>query len=114
MHLTGLLGLIVILCACYAFSDNRTAIKPKIVAWGIALQFLFAYLVLRFPYGQMGMQAAGNAVNRLLSYAQVGAEFLFGSLANPAGPAGFVFAFFVLPTIIFIAAFFAVLYYFGI
>lgn len=53
-------------------------------------------------------------MNKLLSYASVGAQFVFGTLADPAGKAGFVFAFFVLPTIIFIAAFFAVLYHFGI
>src|SRR5262245_5405880 len=114
MRLTGLLGIIVILGACYAFSSNRKAIKLKIVAWGVGLQFLFAVIVLKLPYGQMFMQGAGNAVNKLLSYAQDGATFMFGALANPGGPAGFVFAFYVLPTIVFIAAFFAVLYYLGV
>jgi CNT family concentrative nucleoside transporter len=114
MRLTGVLGILVILGACYAFSTNRKAIKLKIILWGIALQFLFAYIVLKFSYGQRFMQTAGDAVNKLLSYAQVGAQFVFGSLGNPAGNAGFVFAFYVLPTIIFMAAFFAVLYYFGI
>jgi CNT family concentrative nucleoside transporter len=114
MRLTGLLGIIVILGACYAFSTNRKAIKLKIVAWGVSLQFLFAFFVLKFPYGQRFMQGAGNAVNKLLSYAQDGAQFVFGSLAAPGGPSGFVFAFYVLPTIVFMAAFFAVLYYFGV
>jgi CNT family concentrative nucleoside transporter len=114
MRLTGLLGIIVILGACYAFSTNRKAIKPKIVLWGIGLQFLFALIVLKSSYGQLFMQSAGSAVNKLLSYAQAGAEFMFGALANPGGPAGFVFAFYVLPTIVFIAAFFAVLYYLGV
>jgi concentrative nucleoside transporter, CNT family len=114
MRLTGLLGIILILGACYAFSTNRKAIKLKILAWGVGLQFFFALIVLKFTYGQRFMQGAGNAVNRLLSYAQAGATFVFGPLADPAGPAGLVFAFYVLPTIVFIAAFFAVLYYLGV
>ena len=114
MRLTGLLGIILILGACYAFSTNRKAIKLKILAWGVGLQFFFALIVLKFTYGQRFMQGAGNGVNRLLSYAQAGATFVFGPLADPAGPAGLVFAFYVLPTIVFIAAFFAVLYYLGV
>ena len=111
---TGILGILIILGACWAFSSNRTAVKWKIVAWGISLQLLFAFIVLKFQWGQLVMQMAGNAVNRLLSYAQVGASFVFGTLADPGGPSGLVFAFYVLPTIIFMAAFFAVLYHFGI
>jgi CNT family concentrative nucleoside transporter len=114
MRLTGLLGILIILGACYAFSTNRKAVRLKIVAWGVGLQFLFAFIVLKFTYGQRFMQGAGNAVNKLLSYAQDGAQFVFGSLAAPGGPSGFVFAFYVLPTIVFMAAFFAVLYYFGV
>jgi concentrative nucleoside transporter, CNT family len=114
MHLTGLLGIVLILATCYLFSTTRRAINPRVIAWGIALQFLFAFIVLRFSYGQLFMQRAGDVVNRLLSYADVGSRFVFGSLADPAGPAAFVFAFKVLPTIIFISAFFALLYYLGI
>jgi CNT family concentrative nucleoside transporter len=100
--------------ACWAFSTNRKAVKWKIVAWGICLQLLFALIVLKFQWGQNVMQTAGAAVNRLLGFAQAGASFVFGTLADPAGPSGLVFAFYVLPTIIFMAAFFAVLYHFGI
>ena len=123
---TGLLGIIVILGACYAFSTNRKAIKAKTVAWGVGLQFLFAYLVTKFTFGQAIMQGAGAGVNKLLSYAGIGGSFIFGNLGIAGGPIttlenapapfkiGFIFAFQVLPTIIFIAAFFAVLYYLGI
>ena len=115
MHLTGLLGIALILTAAFFFSTNRKAFNFKILGWGIALQFLFAFIVLRFPYGQMFMQRAGDVVNKLLSYADVGSSFVFGEqLTNPGGPAGFVFAFRVLPTIIFISAFFALLYYIGV
>ena len=115
MHLTGILGIILILGAAYLFSTDRKALNWKIVGWGITLQFLFAYIVLRFEAGQYFMQQAGDVVNKLLSYANVGSRFVFGAqLTDPAGPAGFVFAFRVLPTIIFISAFFALLYYLGI
>lgn len=114
MHLTGLLGVGVILGLAYAFSTSRKNVNWRIMGWGVGLQVLFAFLVIKFEYGQKAMAAAGDAVNKLLSFAQAGASFVFGSLADPSQPAGFVFAFRVLPTIIFMAAFFAVLYYFGI
>lgn len=111
---TSILGIAVILALCFAFSTDRKQIKWKTVAWGIGLQFVFALLVLKWTAGERVMSGAGDAVNKLLGYASVGAQFVFGTLADPAGKVGFVFAFFVLPTIIFIAAFFAVLYHFGI
>jgi concentrative nucleoside transporter, CNT family len=112
--LTGLLGIAALLGACYAFSTQRRAVKWKIVAWGVGLQVFFAFMVLRFEWGQNAMSAAGAAVNRLLGCAYGGAAFVFGPLADPAGQDGFVFAFAILPTIIFMAAFFAVLYHFGL
>src|SRR5579872_1109520 len=111
---TGVLGIAAIIFAAWFFSTDRKAVKFKIIAWGVALQFVFAYFVLKFTYGQQIMQGAGDKVNQLLGYANVGASFVFGSLASPLGASGFVFAFYVLPTIIFMAAFFAVLYHFGI
>ncbi|HEX4122858.1 MAG TPA: nucleoside transporter C-terminal domain-containing protein [Verrucomicrobiae bacterium] len=111
---TGVLGILVIVAACWAFSTNRAAIKWRIVAWGIGLQLLFAFIVLKFAWGQKVMETAGAAVNQLLGYAQVGASFVFGTLADPGGSSGLVFAFYVLPTIIFMAAFFALLYHFGV
>jgi CNT family concentrative nucleoside transporter len=111
---TGILGILAILGACWVFSTDRKAIKWKIVAWGLGLQLLFAMIVLKFDWGQRLMSVAGAAVNRLLSFATDGATFVFGPLADPAGKDGFVFAFAILPTIIFMAAFFAVLYHFGV
>src|SRR5277367_6474799 len=111
---TGILGILAIIGACWAFSTDRKAIKWKIVAWGIGLQLLFALIVLKFDWGQRAMSIAGEKVNQLLSYATIGATFVFGPLADPVGKDGFVFAFAVLPTIIFMAAFFAVLYHFGV
>src|SRR5665213_113366 len=111
---TSVLGILAILAACYAFSTNRKAVKWKVVAWGLGLQLLFGFLVLRYAWGRNVMDAAGAKVNQLLHYAYDGAAFVFGSLADPTGASGFVFAFAILPTIIFMAAFFAMLYHFGI
>ncbi|MGD0814261.1 MAG: nucleoside transporter C-terminal domain-containing protein [Verrucomicrobiota bacterium] len=111
---TSILGILAILAGCYAFSTDRKAVKWKIVAWGVGLQLLFGYLVLKFEWGQKIMAVAGDKVKGLLDYAAVGASFVFGPLADPGGKVGLVFAFVVLPTIIFMAAFFAMLYHFGV
>jgi len=110
---TGILGLLTILGLAYAFSTNRRAIRLKTVAWGLGLQFVFAIFVLRIDAGRLAFQKAGDAVTTLLSYAYAGSHFVFGDLAKPGSQLGY-FAFGVLPTVIFIAAFFAVLYHFGI
>jgi CNT family concentrative nucleoside transporter len=111
---TGILGLLTMLGFAYAFSTNRRAISKKTVAWGLGLQIVFAIFVLKIELGRVLFQKAGDAVNRLLSYAFEGSKFVFGALGSPEKPLGFFFAFQVLPTVIFIAAFFAVLYHYGI
>jgi concentrative nucleoside transporter, CNT family len=111
---TGILGLLTMLGVAYAFSTNRRAIRLKTVAWGLGLQIAFALFVLKADIGRRIFQAAGNAVNRLLSYSFEGSKFVFGELGKQGSSLGFYFAFQVLPTIIFIAAFFAVLYHFGV
>jgi concentrative nucleoside transporter, CNT family len=111
---TGILGLLAMLGLAYAFSTNRRAIRGKTVAWGLGLQIAFALFVLKADIGRRIFQAAGNAVNRLLSYSFEGSKFVFGELGKQGSSMGFSFAFQVLPTIIFIAAFFAVLYHVGV
>ena len=111
---TGILGLVTMLGLAFAFSTNRHAIRLKTVAWGLGLQFVFAVFVLRIDAGRQAFQKAGDVVNRLLSYAFAGSQFVFGELGKQGSHLGFYFAFQVLPTIIFIAAFFAVLYHYGI
>ena len=111
---TGVLGLLTMLGLAYAFSTNRRAIRAKTVAWGLGLQIAFALFVLKAEIGRRIFQAAGNAVNRLLSYSFEGSKFVFGELGRQGSSFGFFFAFQVLPTVIFIAAFFAVLYHFGL
>jgi len=127
-RLQPLVGLIVIVTIAYAISTNRRAIDRRIIAWGLSLQFLFALIVLKTTVGQRVFQTLGGAINKLLNFAFVGSSFVFGPLGDKEvwprimtavlGPEGarysVVFAFQVLPTIIFIAALFAILYYFGV
>ena len=98
---TGLLGLITFLSLAYAFSTNRRAIKWRTVAWGLGLQILFAFLVIKWTYGQTILHTASTAVTELLSHAVDGSSMVFGPLGTPGNPLA-VFAFAVLPTIIFI------------
>jgi len=113
-RLTGILGLLTMLGLAYAMSTNRRAIKPKTVAWGLGLQLAFAFFVLRFEAGRNLFAFLGKIVNGLLSFSFAGSEFVFGELGKKLSSYGFYFAFQVLPTIIFIAAFFALLYHLGI
>jgi CNT family concentrative nucleoside transporter len=110
---TGLLGLLIILAAAYVFSSDRRKIRPSLLAWGLGLQFLLAFVVLKTNLG-FAFQAATLAVNALLEYAEEGSKFLFGPLGAKTGPYGVVFAFQVLPIVIFIAAVFSVLYQLGV
>ena len=110
---TGLLGLAVILLVAYGFSKHRRAIKLRVLLWGLGLQFAFAFLILKTDVGKL-FQAASYGVNAMLEYAEAGSTFLFGPLGGKSGPFGVIFAFQVLPIVIFIASFFAILYYLGI
>jgi concentrative nucleoside transporter, CNT family len=122
-------GAIVILSIAYAFSTARRAINWTTVAWGLGLQVLFALIVLKTSLGQRVFATLGAYITKLLGFSGVGASFVFGPLGD-AGVWGrvmtatlgseeaarwtVIFAFQVLPTIIFIAALFAILYYFGV
>jgi concentrative nucleoside transporter, CNT family len=110
-HYTGILGILTMLGLAFGFSTNRRAIRVKTVAWGLGLQFVFAVFVLRVDLGRRMFQVAGDAANRVLNYAFAGSEFVFGDLGRQSSHIGFIFAFQVLPTVIFICALFAILYY---
>src|SRR5882672_5495148 len=121
-------GAIVILGIGYAFSTNRRAINWTTVAWGLGLQIVFAFIVLKTSIGRVVFETVGYYITKLLGFAGVGAAFVFGPLGDSTvwgramtgalGTEGaqyaVIFAFQVLPTIIFIAALFAILYYFGV
>ena len=111
---TGVLGILAVLLAAWLGSTNRGRIRWRTVAWGLSLQLVFAFLVLRFDFGQRAMAWAGDVVNSMLACTQAGTKVLFGALGTPNTSLGSIFAFQVLPTIIFISAFFAVLYHIGL
>jgi CNT family concentrative nucleoside transporter len=111
---TGLLGLLTMLALAFAFSTNRRAIRVKTVVWGLGLQFVLAVFVLRVRAGEWLFAKAGYGAKHLLDFSYYGSSFIFGELGKQNSSLGLIFAFQVLPTIIFIAAFFAVLYHLGI
>ncbi|MCL5288703.1 MAG: NupC/NupG family nucleoside CNT transporter [Acidobacteria bacterium] len=111
---TGILGLMTMLGLAYLFSTDRKAIRLKTVVWGLGLQVAFAFFVLKYEGGRRMFEKAGDAVKWLLSFSYEGSKFVFGQLGMKEQPLGFYFAFMVLPTIIFIAAFFAILYHIGV
>ncbi len=126
--LQPLFGAAVILTLAYAASANRRAIRWTTVLWGLGLQIVFAVLVLKTTAGQRVFATLGDGINKLLGFAGVGAAMVFGPLGsagiwgramtNVFGAEGaqyaVIFAFQVLPTIIFIASLFAILFYFGV
>ena len=120
---TGLLGIAAVLLAAWLGSTDRKHIRWRTIFWGLGLQVCFAFLVLRFSFGQRFMSWAGDVVTSMLSATFAGTRVLFGEFGLPNSGAfgamlgpnkGSVFAFQVLPTIIFISAFFAVLYHIGV
>jgi CNT family concentrative nucleoside transporter len=127
-RLQPLIGLVGILALAYALSTNRRAISLRVVGWGLSLQVLFALIVLKTDQGQWLFQELGDKMRRLLDFSRVGSGFVFGPLGDRSvwervvtgalGPDGanyaVIFAFQILPTIIFIAALFAILYYLGV
>jgi concentrative nucleoside transporter, CNT family len=114
--LRGLLGLGVLIGIAYLFSTAKRAISWKLVGVGVLIQIVFGILVTQVPLVTRGFAALSRGFVTLLSFSQAGAEFLFGNLANPETNAGigFIFAFQVLPTVLFFSTVSAGLYYLGI
>ena len=109
---TGLLGLLAFLGLAYALSTNRRAIRWKTVIWGLGLQIVFAFAVIKWSYGQIILAKVSAFITGLLGHSADGSGLVFGYLGIPSNPLS-VFAFAVLPTIIFVSAFFAILYHIG-
>jgi CNT family concentrative nucleoside transporter len=113
-RLVGLFGIMAILGIGVLLSSNRKAISWRVVAWGVGLQAAFAVFVLRVPVGQTIFQALGRFVTAILSFSYVGSSFVFGEVGKQHSSLGVIFAFQVLPAIIFVSALFAIMYYLGI
>jgi len=124
--LFGFLGLAILLSIAWLFSNSKKNVNWRIVGTGIGLQILFAIFVILTPWGSIVFDAIGSFFVKIINFTFDGAEFIFGALANQttfeqAFPEsmhnqglGFIFAFQVLPTIIFFASLMSVLYHLGI
>jgi CNT family concentrative nucleoside transporter len=112
--LRGLLGIVTLIAICYVFSSNRKAINWKLVGIGLLLQLVFALGVLKVDFIARGFDVISSFFVVVLSFTKAGSQFLLGDLVNPGGPAGFIFLFQILPTIIFFSALTSLLFYLGI
>ncbi|HWL16088.1 MAG TPA: Na+ dependent nucleoside transporter N-terminal domain-containing protein, partial [Opitutus sp.] len=109
----GLLGIAVFVGIAVALSENRRAIRWRLVAGGMALQIVFAALVLYFPPARLAVEAMANFFVKLLGFTGEGTKFLFGSLVDQSKH-GVVFGLSVLPSVIFFSALTSMLYYLGV
>lgn len=117
--LNSLLGIVVLLFIAFLFSNNKRAINLRTVFGALALQIAIGALVLYVPAGRDALEAMANGVSKVISYGNEGISFLFGGLVSDKmfevfGGGGFVFAFRVLPTIVFFSALISLLYYVGV
>ena len=110
----GLVGMVSLIFIAFLFSSNRRAINWKTVGIGLALQLIIAIGVLKISFIQSIFEAIGNVFINILEYTQAGSKFLFEGLVVDMDTFGFIFAFQVLPTIIFFSALTSVLFYLGI
>jgi len=120
----AIFGIFVLLGICYLLSNNKSKIDWRLVITGMLMQIVFGILILKVPFVETGFQAVANGFVKLLSYTDAGAEFVLGKWPNVAQvtdglsgelfTVGYVFAFKVLPTVLFFAALSSLLYYLGI
>ena len=115
----SLLGIVVLLLIAFALSMNRKAIQPRVIFSALLLQIAIGAIVLFFPLGKDLLLNVASVVNYVLNYGTHGVSFLFGGLVDAKmfeifGNGGFVFAFRVLPMIIFMTSLISILYYLGI
>jgi len=109
-----LLGIAVMLGVCYTFSRDRKSIDWKLVGIGVALQFTMAVLILKVEGVSLIFDYIATGFRKTLEFTAAGSEFLFGSIVNDMDSFGYIFAFQVLPTVVFFSALSAILYYLGI
>lgn len=110
----GILGVFAILGFGVAFSTDRKAIKPRVILWGLGIQISLAAFILKTDIGAKVFAGLGAAVSQLLHFSDEGAAFIFGDLVRKPETFGFIFAFKVLPAIIFVGCLMNIAYYLGI
>ena len=116
MRFTGLIGILALLGIAYLLSNNRKAIKPRTILWGLGLQLLFAIIILKIPFVKNQFSSIDGIFKKLISFSDAGSNFLFTSFIPDIGyhAAMVNFAFRALPVIIFFSSLIAVTYHFGI
>jgi CNT family concentrative nucleoside transporter len=112
--LRSLLGFTVLIAISYLFSNNRKLINWALVAKGIMLQILIAFILIKVPIVFDVFEWVASVFVSLITFANKGTDFLFGSLSSDQETFGFIFAFRVLPPILFFSALFSLLYYFRV
>lgn len=110
--LLNILGIIVVIVGLYLFSENKDKVDKKLIAKALLVQFILAFLLVKFPLGRNIVKAVSDFVTNILNYGFEGVSFVFGSLAD--GSTGYIFAISVLANIVFTAALVAALYYLGV
>ena len=110
----GILGMGVLLLFAFLFSANRKAINWRTVGIGLSLQLLIAIGVLKIPFVQLVFEQIGKIFVSILEFTRAGSKFLFEGLVVDTGTFGYIFAFQVLPTIIFFSALTSLLFYLGV
>ena len=110
----GVIGMIVLLIIAFLFSSNRRGIDWKTVSLGLAFQLIIAIGVLKVPFVQKIFEFVGAIFVKVLDFTRAGSEFLFSGLVSDMSSFGFIFAFQVLPTIIFFSALTSLLFYLGV
>lgn len=119
MRLVSTFGIFVLLFVGWLCSSNRKLVPFRVIFWGVGLQFVFGFLILGLPAFSIApparfiFEAANTGINSLLDYTGEGSRFVFGSLMDTQ-KSGFILAFQVLPTIIFVGALMSVLYHVGL
>jgi len=111
--LVSFIGIFVLIGIAWIFSKNKKEINYKTVIMGTLIQIIFAFLVLKFPPGRRFFEIMNDVIIKVISFTDEGAKFIFGNLINNQS-LGYIFAFQVLPTIIFFSSLMSVLYYLGI
>ena len=114
LRLVSLCGIAVMLAICFAFSKNRRAISWRLVGVGLVMQAVLGFTFLYWSGGNAALRAFGDGIERFLDKAKDGSRFVFGPMLDTGKTGGFVFAFMVLPTLIFFSSFMAVLYHVGL
>lgn len=112
--LLNILGIVLVIAFMFAISMNRKAVNTKRILTALLAQFIIAGLLVKLPQGRAAIAAISKVVEKVLSYGSQGIQFVFGSLGDPSGASGYIFAFQTLTNIIFISSLVAVLFYTGI